>query len=50
MCDNGFQKIYHPIRLSQKTKCETTITFNPKLDKTKLKGITIPYGASGNRY
>ena len=50
MCDNNYQKIYHPIKLTQKTKCETSLSLNPKFDKAKLKGITRPYFGLGSMY
>ena len=48
MCDNGYQKIYRPVELVLKTKCETALSINPNLDRTFLKGISKTYFP--NRY
>jgi len=42
-CDNGYQKIYHPIDLKQTSKCKTALGLKKGYDKKLTEGFKIPY-------
>jgi len=42
-CDNGYQKIYHPMTITQTSKCKTALRRKKDVDPKLLQGFKIPY-------
>lgn len=45
-CDNGYQKIYHPMVITQTSKCKTALQLTPGYNKTLTEGFKIPYSTN----
>jgi hypothetical protein len=45
-CDNGYQKIYHPIELKQTSMCKTSLRLKKGYDKKATEGFKIPYSTN----